>query len=122
MNIKPEFWYTFYSLETGAAMARSFFLDYEGDNTVRIRIFRYNRAMWESIESDVKQWTLSNWDEWRINQPLWFTEEAISFVPDEFIPVDARLALDQGAVGGRRRRSSAGIVEGLRNASIGATN
>jgi hypothetical protein len=100
----PEFRHTFWSTETGWQWVCNSFLDNEGNDGRRIRIFHYQRYVWEGrIGDQVLAWSHANWETWVRTQPQWFTEHAIATVPDEYIPARALEALG----GDGRRRNSA---------------
>jgi hypothetical protein len=108
--LKRKYWSTFYSMNTGAYEIRGIFNDNEGDDEKRMQIFSYNPPTWKSIEPEVMKWSHENWGKWK--NEAWFTEDLMLSVPDKYIPGDARAALDETKVGGRRqrRRSSLGVI------------
>ena len=100
--VVPKHRNTFLSTQTGWERAEKDFLDNE-DDANRIRIFKRNVWLWSRIKSDVKEWTLGNWETWEREKPEWFTSKVISSIPDEFIP--PRFLAKLG--GARERRGSA---------------
>ncbi len=56
---------------------------------------------------------------WKQQQPLWFTDDVIMHIPDDFIP-DAELdSLNQAAPGGKRRSSvDMGVLRHLAAPSV----
>jgi hypothetical protein len=102
--IVPEYRQTFWSCQTGWQMSQSYFLDNEGNDERRVRIFSTNRGHWRSIDEEVKVWTLTNWSKWDEEEADWFNLVVKAQIPDDFIPADAVLALG-GAL--RARRGSA---------------
>ena len=58
----------------------------------------------------MKAYTLSNWERWDVDKPAWFDENFRERVADEFIPQVALAQLNKKADGGKRRRSSVGLV------------
>jgi hypothetical protein len=106
---KPEYRGHFYSSETCVQFARAAFHGAETDEE-KMNIFFFNEAKWESYKDEVLEFTHANWTRWKEEQPAWFTEKVIQGVPDEYIPVAALSSLN-AAQGGKRRRSSFGLVE-----------
>jgi hypothetical protein len=67
-------------------------------------MFKMNMLIWEGdIGTEVKAWTMGNWERWVEEKPDWFTEN-VSHVPDEYIP--PRFLEGLGGAG-RERRGSA---------------
>jgi hypothetical protein len=99
---------TFFSLQTGHAWVKSFFLDYEED---RIKMFVHgqNRKQWVSIREDVKQYTLENWERWEEEKPAFFNDAFKAQVDDDMIPPASLRKLHGGS---QRRRSSLGDLLG----------
>jgi hypothetical protein len=113
--VKPEYRYLFYTTETTVQYARSQF-EAETDE-VRMDIFTIHAVKWVHYKDEVRDFTLANWARWNEEKPAWFTEEVIQLVPDEFIPEQDVAAL-VAAHGGKRRRSSASIINSVRKSSI----
>jgi hypothetical protein len=82
----PEYRASFWSLQTGREYVESYFLDNEGDEELRFRIFNYNERKWANISDDVEAWSHANWARWVAEEPSWFTPLAISKVSNRFIP------------------------------------
>ena len=99
---------TFVSTQSGRQNAMTYFLDNK-DDAARMVIFIRHTDLWSDISSDVKAFTLANWDKWEREKPAWFDENFKANVPDEFIPKAALKALNKKG-GGSRRRSSAGLL------------
>ena len=109
-SIKREYWQTFYSTETGAENARSYFKSND-DDASRVVIFTTHIALWRSIEEEVKEFTLSCWSRWEAEKPEWFTAGFKASVPDHMMPKESLDELNRISVGGKRRRSSISIAE-----------
>jgi hypothetical protein len=109
--IVPEYRKTFFSFQTGWQKSQSYFLDNEGHDDKRSAVFDDNRRSWRSIEEDVKAWTLASWPRWEAEQPEWFTERRIATIPDDYIPIQAMLAL--GGANRARRGSASLSIEAL---------
>jgi hypothetical protein len=107
--MKSKFVSTFFSLQTGHAWVKSFFLDYEED---RIKMFVHgqNRKQWASIREDVKQYTMENWERWEEEKPEWFSDNFRAAVDDDMIPPESLRKLK--IAGSKRRRSSLGDILG----------
>ena len=83
-TIKPEYRHTFTDTTSGAQYTINLFTS--GDEKQMWQIFTCNHRQWVSIAEDVRRWTFANWLIWEQTKPEWFTEDFISFVPDDFIP------------------------------------
>jgi hypothetical protein len=114
--VKPEYRHLFYMTETGVAYIRAEF-EAGGSDEEKMGIFFYHEVKWEGIREEVREFTHANWARWKEEQPAWFTEEMVQCVPDEFVPI-AALAELNAANGGKRRRSSVGLVESVRRESV----
>ncbi|GMI32162.1 hypothetical protein TeGR_g11318 [Tetraparma gracilis] len=107
--MKPGFWGTFFSTQTGYQYVQSKFLR-EGDENKKA-VFKYNKKQWKSIRDDVKAWTMENWERWEEEKPEWFNDAWKAGVDDDMIPPASLGALNGGGV--ERRRSSLGDVLGV---------
>jgi hypothetical protein len=114
---KPEYRHLFYSAQTGADFVCTIWEDAKTDEQKMV-VFTYHTKKWRMVEGEVKAWTLENWARWKTEGEAWFTEEIVQRVPDDFIPVGELTALNAAANGGKRRRSSLGLVESVRRGSI----
>ena len=108
-KIKVAYWKTFYSTESGRQATVSYFLDNKDDGA-RMVVFLSHADLWSDIKDDVKAFTLANWGRWEVEKPDWFTEGFKAGVPDDFIPKAALDELNRKSVGGKRRRSSVGLL------------
>jgi hypothetical protein len=111
--VKPEYRHRFYSAETGVEYIRGLF-DGAEDDEQKMLIFTYQKTKWTRYKDEVREFTHANWARWKEEQPAWFTAEVIARVPDEYIPIADLAALNAAAHGGKRRRSSLGIGESVR--------
>jgi hypothetical protein len=111
--MKPGYKGTFFSTQTGHQYVQSKFLR-EGDENKKA-VFKYNKRLWLSIRSDVKAWTLENWERWEEERPAWFSDAWKEGVDDDMIPAASLRKLNGG--GSERRRSSLGDALGLAGAS-----
>jgi hypothetical protein len=102
LTIKREYLRTFVSLQTGCAYAQSAFLDNEGDDANRIRIFFSNERLWQAIRNRVREWVLGAYAAWKALMPSWFTTDLQSRIPDEFMPAQVVHDLNTQTPGGRR--------------------
>ena len=102
LTIKREYLHTFVSLQTGCAYAQSFFLDNEGDDAKRIRIFGMNERQWRAIRDRVRQWVLSMYAVWEALKPTWLTDAVRARIPDSFMPADTLRCQNARAPSGRR--------------------
>ena len=107
---KPEYRYLFYTAETSVQYARAEHVGAKTDEE-KMFIFYYHEAKWRSYKDEVREFTHANWARWKEEQSAWFTAEVIARVPDEYIPIAALASLNAAAHGGKRRRSSFGLVE-----------
>jgi hypothetical protein len=112
LMVKPEWRSSFWSTRTTLDEARTTFYECETEEE-KMGIFGLHRSKWESFRDEVRDFTHANWARWKEEQPAWFTEELIQRVPDEFIPVTELVSLN-AAQGGKRRRSSMGLVDSVR--------
>ena len=102
LTIKREYLHTFVSLQTGCAYAQSSFLDNEGDDAKRVRIFFCNERQWQAIRNRVREWVLGAYAAWKALMPSWFTTDLQARIPDEFMPAQVVHDLNAQAPGGRR--------------------
>jgi hypothetical protein len=102
LTIKREYLHTFVSFQTGCAYAQSYFLENEGDDAKRIRIFFCNERQWQAIRNRVREWVLGMYAAWKALMPSWFTPDLQSRIPDEFMPAQDVHELNAQAPGGRR--------------------
>jgi hypothetical protein len=105
---KKQYRHMFYSPETSGQYLRRVFTESKTDEQ-KMRIFAHHRMKWKCIEVEVKEFTFGNWATWRANEETWL-ETIIASIPDEFIPPAELAALNAVANGGKRRRSSVGII------------
>jgi hypothetical protein len=104
--MKPGYKGTFFSLRTGHAWAKSYFLDNDEDR-IKMMVHKRNRKQWTSIREDVKAFMWENWEHWEEEEPEWFNDAFRASVDDDMLPPAALRALKM-AGGGVRRRSSLG--------------
>jgi hypothetical protein len=76
----------------------------------KIWIFSTHPSYYASIEVEVKAFVHDNWNIWQADKPDWFTETAVSTIPDRFIPVAEVERLNKESGAGKRRRSSAADI------------
>ena len=114
--VKPEYRYLFYTTETGAQYKWAEFVGAESDE-IKVKIFECHPVKWKNHRDEVRDFTHANWARWKEEKPAWFTEGLIQSIPDEFIPVGELAALNAAANGGKRRRSSVGLVESVRESA-----
>jgi hypothetical protein len=118
--VKKDFRKTFYNTDTISDHARKVFYGSEDDGD-KFFILTFNESKWSGgFRGDVMAWTHENWARWKDEGQAWFLDaENISKVPDEFIPVASLAELNAAAHGGKRRRSSLGLVESVREHAEG---
>jgi hypothetical protein len=102
LTIKREYLHTFVSLQTGCAYTQNYFLDNEGDDAKRVRIFFCNQRQWQAIRNRVREWVLGMYAAWKALMPSWFTKDLQARIPDEFMPATIVQELNAQAPGGRR--------------------
>jgi hypothetical protein len=92
---------TFFSTQTGHDVVMARFLDNDGADERRARLFFVNQELWRPIRPQVQVWLRSRFIFWRRTKPAWFTAALLASIPtDMLLPRDAaRLAMAQG---GRR--------------------
>jgi hypothetical protein len=100
LTIKPTYRRTFWSAQTGCALAQSCFLDNDDDAT-RIEIFGFNERQWRAIRARIRQWVLGMYATWQALKPAWLTDAIRAFIPDDFVPAEA-LRQENARAGGRR--------------------
>jgi hypothetical protein len=106
-TIKRDFWGTFYSIETASQYVIRLFRETANDEGRFAAAFKNHRSYAAPIESEVRQWISERYATWQVERPAWFTEAAISNIPDDMMPREAlQDILEKG--GGMRRRSSIG--------------
>ena len=118
LRIKREYLHTFWSTQTGCAFSRSYFLDNEGNDAIRVNIFFKNERHWRSICERVRQWVLRMYATWEALKPTWFTDATKAAIPDDFMPAEALRRENARAAGGRR--PSVADLAVLRRVSLAA--
>jgi hypothetical protein len=101
-TIKREYLHTFVSLQTGYAVTQSIFLDHQGDDVRRVRIFFMNERHWQAIRDRVRQWVLSVYATWQALMPAFFTADLQARIPDDFMPAQVVQDLNAQSPNGRR--------------------
>jgi hypothetical protein len=102
LTIKPEYLHTFVSLQTGYAYTQSYFLDNQGDDARRVRIFFCNERHWQAIRDRVRQWVLSVYATWQALMPAFFTADLQARIPDDLMPAQVVRDLNAQSPDGRR--------------------
>ena len=89
---------TFFSTQTGHDVVMARFLDNDGTDERRARLFFVNQELWRPIRPQVQVWLRSRFIFWRRTKPAWFTAALLASIPtDLLLPRDAaRLAMAQG--------------------------
>jgi len=118
LTIKREYLHTFISLQTGYAFSQSYFLDNQGDDARRVRIFFCNERHWQAIRDRVRQWVLSAYAVWQALMPAFFTADLQARIPDDFMPAQAVQELNAQSRDGRRPTlQNMGLVRRVSHAS-----
>jgi hypothetical protein len=102
LMIKRQYLHTFVSPQTGYADTQSIFLEHQGDDARRVRIFFCNERHWQAIRDRVRQWALSAYAAWQALMPAFFTADLQARIPDDFMPAQAVQDLDAQSPAGRR--------------------
>ncbi len=102
LTIKREYLHTFVSLQTGYANSQNIFLDHQGDDARRVRIFFHNERHWQAIRDRVRQWVLSVYATWQALMPAFFTADLQARIPDDLMPVQVVQDLNAQSPDGRR--------------------
>jgi hypothetical protein len=112
----PKFRHTLWSGTTGRKVMQDLFLD-GADDGRKFNVFWVTRLGWEAeIGTEVKAWTMGNWERWVEEKPDWFSEVKISVVPDEYIP--PRFLAGWGGANRERRGSAAlSVRESMRGSA-----
>jgi hypothetical protein len=117
-TIKREYLHTFVSPQTGQAFSQSYFLDNEGDDAKRVKIFFRNERHWQAIRDRVRQWVLSVYATWQALMPAFFTADLQARIPDDFMPAQAVQDLNAQSPDGRRPTlQNMGLVRRMSHAS-----
>ena len=111
LTMKKKYRRTIWSTQTGAQLARSFFLERTSEEIMHWTLHS-NKKHWENIRDEIKQWVVENWWKWQEEKPDWFTDNWIAKVPDDMIPAEALRELKMAGGGKRRRSSLAELLEG----------
>jgi hypothetical protein len=106
-SIKRKYWQTFLSTETASQYAIRLFREAKDDEMRFDAVFGNHCSYTAPIADGVKAWLHDRYPVWRLEHPPWFTEAAISRIPDEMLPKEALKELLSNG-GGVRRRSSLG--------------
>ena len=119
LTIKPEYLHTFVSLQTGYAYTQNIFLDHQGDDAKRVRIFFHNERHWQAIRDRVRQWVLSVYATWQALMPAFFTADLQARIPDDFMPAQAVQDLNAQSPDGRRPTvQNMGLLRSMSSASL----
>jgi hypothetical protein len=126
LNIKKEYWHTFWSTQRSKDMSMAYFLEGESDE-MKIVVFTISRHKWVSIEGEVKKWVGLNWAKWEEEKPDWFTDWIKAKVPVEFIPADGdarrRESVRRASVDAEAEGGVAGALRAsIRRASFGGAD
>jgi hypothetical protein len=119
--VKPQWRSSFYSTETCVDYTHATFYDVKDDEH-RMAVFDFHEVKYAAFKDELRAWTHANWFRWKREGEPWFNDELIARVPDEFIPFAEIAALNAAAHGGKRRRSSFGLIgvtESVRRGSQG---
>ena len=121
-KIKRAYWRTFYSTETAREYVCHRFNESQEDE-MKALIFFYHQDLWFDYKDKVRAFSHNNWARWTAEKPKWFDVHFVAKVPDEFIPKTALDDLNRNSVGGKRRRSSMGLLSGVEDrAADGASS
>ena len=93
---------TFFSTQTGGEFAMSLFLDNDGNDELRARVFLTNQEPWRPILPQVQAWLHLCFRMWRRTKPAWFTDALVACIPTDMLPVRDAKRLSAQAPGGRR--------------------
>ncbi len=93
---------TFFSAQTGGEYVMSQFLDNDGNDELRARVFTYNEELWRPIRPQVQVWLAPRFKTWKRTKPAWFTDALIVCIPTDMLPVRNAKRLSAHAPGGRR--------------------
>lgn len=107
ISIKPNYWRTFYSTDTGSQHAVALFRRSSTDEARFDTVFSNHRSFTASIEAEIKQWLQERYAIWQLERPAWFNEAAIASIHDDMMPKEVMRELFAKG-GGMRRRSSVG--------------
>ena len=110
--IKKGYKRTFFSTMTGKQMTQNYFLKGK-DDFEKHHLLGNNRKQWKEIEDRVKAWIVTNWWNWKEEQPEWFTDQWQSQVDESWKPKEDRSEREEAPAIGRRRSSLAGSVKKL---------
>ena len=102
LTITPGYLHTFVSLQTGYSFSQSYFLDNQGNDATRVRVFFSNERHWQAIRDRVRQWVLSVYAAWQSAMPAFFTADLQARIPDDFMPAQAVQDLNAQSPDGRR--------------------
>ena len=102
LTVDREYLHTFVSLQTGNSFSQSYFLDNQGNDAKRVRIFFHNERHWQAIRDRVRQWVLSVYATWQALMPAFFTADLQARIPDDFMPAQAVQDLNARSPDGRR--------------------
>ena len=102
LTIERKYVRTFFSTQTGGEFAMSLFLDNDGNDELRARVFLTNQELWRPIRPQVQAWLRSRFRTWRRTKPAWFTDALVACIPTDMLPVRDAKRLSAQAPGGRR--------------------
>ena len=105
LKIERKYVKTFFSVETGHALAQRYFLQGTDDFT-KSQTIGCNKYQWASIRTEVAEWLDENWDRWEREKPEWFNAVFVDSVDDDIMPTRVLARLKNEAENGERRRSS----------------
>ena len=104
--MKCKYRATFFSANTGYQLSQSLFLDYEGDDLIRLEIFDAQPRHWKSIAPQVQTWTRESWATWEETKPEWWTEALKRSIPAEFLPLNVAKGAQRPSTLGDVQRAS----------------
>ena len=107
LTIKRRYWRTFLTTSTSGQYAIQLFRESTSDESRFDAVFGNHKSYREPIKHEVKTWLAERYPIWQLERPVWFSEAAISLIPDDMLSKEAlRDLVARG--GGQRRRSSLG--------------
>ncbi len=102
LTMERKYVHTCFSAQTGGEFVMSHFLDNDGNDELRARVFTFNEELWRPIRPQAQAWLRLRFRTWRRAKPAWFTDALVACIPTDMLPVRDATRLSAQAPGGRR--------------------
>ena len=105
-SINRDYIKTFFNTQTGQEFLCETWRNAKVDKE-KFYVFSKHKSYYKSINKELEEWLLENWDKWEEDKEEWFNIQTISKIPDELIP---KVVMKKyGGKKGRRKSDKAAI-------------